>query len=933
LNARKAAGKDSPTKAQIQKSLSSDTTNDKPALPAKARWATSWTTTDTKDDESSGTEITPEHFGPSLSDALTLPQKPKHSPSLPKRKEKRIPRSTKAVRLDMIDSATLEAATEVPATTTSKSDVISVNEKEDERLQIVETKEPELPAPVPQEPKVPKGWAIIPTVKPETAKPPALAKLGQNLLPALGEKRPARTDSSKRKEKRQHQLKSEDKDTMARHEAVAVSKMEITTTDNMPVTEVEQKSKQSANDKHMMDSKAKPESPVSPQDGENVSQKDADNVSSSENIAIMNDQDELIIEEDSDMAIESVEITDSQRESEKGKQVDIALESRMAEDDGSSSPEVIDELGQNVHDLNEEDEALDEDFAAHLGHDEQRDADQDSDSNLDDQSSFEFDDGEDVLIEKLLSDETDDEFDVVQSYPAKTDVLSAAGELNPSESPAQGFNNVANQQGGGMKQLKMPPGLGYPNMNSPMTPPPPPFGFSPMHHQSMPPFMHRGFPPGLMPPPGMLPRGYDPFMGQDAEMMMARRLQHSQQMIAALGMMNTGDRSRGPSHLPLPPPRPIPMHGPIPGVPPPPPHLSEHPGQMFPTGSPSPGPLQGHPLQSPVHSPFGFRGDTHSPMREASLPPPPPQQHSPYHQITRAQDILPLQQTKTILPESNQVRSMQEGFRALLPNVNISFGPPAGGNIQMNPQGGDGMSVPRGINDDTNRIYGTNIATTPSLSVNRPRDDHRSPEYRHHVDTPPHIHQQPGLQHPHGAGQPMSSLNNQPPFLVSSGNLSSPPNADFDGFHDSQQRQRGWQKPPLSAAFANQQQPVNDLSNEMLRMRLDSPGAGRELPPFSQQMMENPDLNSSVGQEKEDAKDIRSEAQNFFGNFLKQAAAHQQQSEKESEGMYLRELISCFTGETNSVFYIRNKQKCQFAIPGSGYYGCSSGCTKSEPTC
>lgn len=856
-NVRKASGKDSPTaKAQIRKSLSTETT-DKPALPAKARWATSWTTSESKSDDTTSTELTPEDFGPSLSDTLNLPQKPKHSPSLPKRKEKRIPRSSKAVRLDMIGSTLLEETLATP--TTSKPEVVAKVEKVekgDGEPQKVETQAipPPPTAPVVQVPKVPKGWAVIPTVKPDTAKPPALAKLGQIPLPTRGEKRPARTDGGKRKEKRQHQQKGEEVESMpktAPDAAPAESQMEVSTADDVPSSNMAEDVNDQANDLELSEVSLKNQDLH--QQSDNAVQNDAivvavdqgeskDTIVEHSETAASVTPIERSTEKESDMVIDSVDMEVSHVHNDQDNEDVATSESTMVEE-RTAEAELVEDLEQNL-DSTEENEGLNEEDDGFA--EETTGADQSSESAGDEQSSFEFDDGEDILIEKLLSDETDDEFDLAQSYPAKTDELVRGGDNGDmSPSAAQGYNsnsNIVNQEGG-MRQMKLPPGLGFPNMNGPMTPPPPPpppFGFSPMHHQTLPPFMHRGFPPGLMPPPGMLPRGYDPFMGQDAEMMMARRLQHSQQMIAALGMMNTGDRPRGLPNLP--PPRPIPMHGPPPGIPS---HPSEHPA-MFPSGSPSSGQLHGpHQMQSPVHSPFGIRGDSRSPLRASSIPQPPPapqqqqqQQHIPYHQVTRAPDILPPRQASSTSPENNQLRSMQEGFRALLPNVNISFSPQSGsGNMQMNQHGGsDDISLPHGSFNDPPRIYphGVNL---PSAS-------------------PSH------LSHPGIADHSKVSLNSLSPM----------------------QSQQGWQKPSVPPGFSNQQQNVQDISNDMFRMRLSSPKAEQGMLPLMQQKIEPIERKELFPQADQEPKDIRTEAQNFFGNFLKQAAAHQQQSEKPDAG-------------------------------------------------
>jgi hypothetical protein len=889
-NTRKLGGKDAPLKGQVSKSSSADTTGDKPALPAKARWATSWTTTtETKVDSGTDSEITPDNFGPSLTDALTLPQKPKHSPSLPKRKEKRIPRSSKAVRLDMIDAAILAPTS--TATTSSKPEVVSENEKEDMEMSkeeevkttedvklVVEMKVTEHPAPIAQAPKVPKGWAIIPTVKPETAKPPALATLGQIPLPTRGEKRPARADNSKRKEKRQNQQqKTETKDQVPEGlpnalPATQTNMMkEPTPTENIQAAE--DKARGDAITSTGTNSESQRESSDIQLDNDIVlTEQDA--VQSS---AVVSSGSEVTLDKDSEVLLETdsfmVEGTaDSEELMVAEKDETIAVQFDMLQD-SLTAEDMAEDFDEDELEVIEDGDDLDVAMAIAMEREKLRDVYGSSDSEADDQSSYEFDGEED--IEKLLSNEVDEEFDLLQSYPVKEEDLSMASDNGKlPERFDEGSSHAASQHEG-IKPMKLPPGLGYPSMNPPMTPPP--FGFSPMHHQTLPPFIHRGFPPGLMPPPGMLPRGYDPFMGQDAEMMMARRMQHSQQMIAALGMMNSGDRSRGPPNLPPPPPMSIPMHGP-PGVLPQPPHLGEHPGPMFHSGSPSHGQLHAHPAQSPFHSPFGYRGDAPSPLRDHAIPPP---QHSPYHQVTPTQDIQPLHQSS--LPENNQVRSMQEGFRALLPHVNISFGPSAGGNnanIQNDQSVVEDVNRSQGSFSDNIGMYQNVVQAAtapPPYPLNQSANEMSCLDPRNRHDTTlPHM-QQSALQSPpsaHHSHSPSIPFGNQPPYRGTGVSQ-----LEFNDVGNSTQRQHSMQKPSHPPGFGPQQPTVTDISNDFNKLQLNPPMVDHGRSSLSSQGMGASELMPIAAQD-ESGKDIRAEAQDFFGNFLKQAAAHQQQAEK-----------------------------------------------------
>lgn len=75
--------------------------DEKPALPATASWAKAQPVVNHE------SVITPANFGPSLSDALNAPQKPKHSPSLKVKKEKK--NKGKMVRLEEFEEAEREA--------------------------------------------------------------------------------------------------------------------------------------------------------------------------------------------------------------------------------------------------------------------------------------------------------------------------------------------------------------------------------------------------------------------------------------------------------------------------------------------------------------------------------------------------------------------------------------------------------------------------------------------------------------------------------------------------------------------------------------------------------------------------------------------------------------------------------------------------------
>jgi hypothetical protein len=175
-------------------------------------------------------------------------------------------------------------------------------------------------------------------------------------------------------------------------------------------------------------------------------------------------------------------------------------------------------------------------------------------------------------------------------------------------------------------------------------------------------------PPGLggppLPPPDWLNRGsFDPFNGQDPSLIAARRLQHSQRMLEASGLFG----GAGFGHPPV-----VPRFGFSPNpnngfLPPPPPHHHHQPNPPPPPHHPSMGmfPPPPHP---------------HHPMMRPHPPPPSVDmmnmQNSPFGPLQH-----PNMQMDELRNEFNSMKmnggqdhqQSRDDFRALLPNVNISF--------------------------------------------------------------------------------------------------------------------------------------------------------------------------------------------------------------------------------------------------------------------
>ncbi|KAI9489866.1 hypothetical protein BDB00DRAFT_841112 [Zychaea mexicana] len=172
-----------------------------------------------------------------------------------------------------------------------------------------------------------------------------------------------------------------------------------------------------------------------------------------------------------------------------------------------------------------------------------------------------------------------------------------------------------------------------------------------------------GPPPGIHGPPEWRAHNFDPFNGQDPAA--ARRLQHSQQMLEASGLF--------PGFAPRPPP----MFGVSPdfhasGTPPPPPP---------PPQGPPPG-MFGLPPAPMMHRPefMNMPPGLNPPMVDKSGMASIEQGMRDMH-MQQQQQQQQLQQNNNVHNES--LRTMQDDLRALLPNVNISFGPMRDDNMPL----------------------------------------------------------------------------------------------------------------------------------------------------------------------------------------------------------------------------------------------------------
>lgn len=179
-----------------------------------------------------------------------------------------------------------------------------------------------------------------------------------------------------------------------------------------------------------------------------------------------------------------------------------------------------------------------------------------------------------------------------------------------------------------------------------------------MEGQGRPPMGPHGHPPGLGVPVGwQSQQAFDPFFGQDPNIIAARRLQHSQRMLEASGLFHGFGRPAPP-----PPPPPPPVYGISPNI-----NASGTPPMPRRNPGPPPG-FFGPPPQHPQ-----------APMmqRPTFVHPPPGMESRAMESLENGMQGLNLyrQNNEEGRMREDTVRSMQEDFRAMLPNVKISFGP------------------------------------------------------------------------------------------------------------------------------------------------------------------------------------------------------------------------------------------------------------------
>lgn len=599
--------------------------DEKPALPATASWATNQAAVNMENNI-----MTPANFGPSLSDALNAPQKPKHSPSLKVKKEKKT--KSKMVRLEEFEEAEREAkmAANKPKTDTAQSATTVDGELANAQRPTEDVQ------PSPKKPVVDDSLLETEDIhvdshemsKVEESKP--VDKVSEEKNDAMEEN--ADTDVSGIQREDIDENKSV-KDTALSHDNDdKASKEDVVLNDNLNDVEIEEdkaseslyKGLEASNDGHLK----------------------LDNNQVSEN-------GEILAHENA--AVNSETVADMEQHSfGKGVNDELAAmnETIVKAFDEAAAAEATSEKVLN-------DEIIE--------HTEQ-----------DGEYSNTYDNQQEHLVQSITSPlAAMDRLSALVQQELMDDLFE-----QPPFEPSQP-QEVEEQQNQPLMQQQPP---SYPNrfdMNMNMQEP-----FENRHSPAPPPGL--GGPPP--PPPGWMNRGFDPFNGQDPSVIAARRLQHSQRMLEASGLFGghppvvprfgfSPDYNRGSNgFLPQQPPPPMGMFHP---PPPPPPHPMMRrgpPPELMNMQSPFGPPMHMHPQIPPPH------------IQQRNLQQ--LQQHqnqdNQLNETGQTQDVLPLsqpllQQQQMMGDLRNDFNSMKissnneyhqqsrDDLRALLPNVNISF--------------------------------------------------------------------------------------------------------------------------------------------------------------------------------------------------------------------------------------------------------------------
>lgn len=737
---------------------------EKPALPATASWAKAQPVVNHE------SVITPANFGPSLSDALNAPQKPKHSPSLKVKKEKKS--KGKMVRLEDFEEAEREAkmAASRPKTVVPKPPVVqpapavsAVNEAAAKPVQQQAVKnevnmDQEAPAPVVSEKQVEKAVEQTPTN--------------------------TTTDQAKMETDNNDQVKSDE------------IKVEESTKPEM----VKIKNNVTANEK------VQDEVPVitTKEEVEQVEDENMETARQEEEVAV-DTKEEIVADEIMNEDIEegTVEDMESTEEGDTEKIEDLA----------ALNDEIIKAFDHAAHESSEKAQA---------------DGQQDTSDVLSEHSGT-----SEHLAQTISSPMAAmDRLSALVQQEIMTDTPDTPQFEEMNGQQQQQFEQPQQQQ-----QQDLPPGMNRFDLGLPMQ------QQQPDHRRSpMPPPGLGGLPPP--PPPEWMNRSFDPFNGQDPSLIAARRLQHSQRMLEASGLFARGGPGFG--HHPHPPV--VPRFGFSPdfnhGPPPPPPtgFLSHH------QPPPPPPPLGMFP--PPPHHPAMMRGP-HPPPPEmmnmqSPFGPPPPVHHQQHPPQQQQQQQMQMQHMDDLRNEfsalkmngNNHGLQQQEGgdhqqsrddFRALLPNVNISFN-----NLQEKRR--------------AEEFYQQQLLMRQQQQIQR-MSEQQQDQQQQRGDIPTQMdnnNNNSSLRHP--------SFNNISSPMMS-GNFHTSPH---------QLQQQFSQEKILTSS------PV--INNQWQQQQPQQMPPAAPSPLGGMMMMEQRE-NADPMDDKRNNPDVRVEAQNFFGEFLRKAAS------------------------------------------------------------
>ncbi|KAI7883799.1 hypothetical protein K492DRAFT_235185 [Lichtheimia hyalospora FSU 10163] len=624
---RKQTHTTEPAKSASEKVTKPIAIEKKPALPAAAAWGKGTTSTSTGTGSvasslENSTITTPVNFGPSLSDALSAPQKPKHSPTIPRKKEKKL--KTKMVRLEEFEEGLKNTTngTKAPAVAAGNNNIkgkgaVTAGGTSALSTQLRRSGE--------------SAWQQVPKPTPVVIAPTKSTETPQQ------QQQPPKEQQQKQKQKKQP--------------ATVKPKEEPVSENVVKIDHVQPKEE----DVTM----AEPVQELSNQQQSSMDQKDKDLERKEEEIEKEICPDE---QQQPTVSLQKPEAKPEQEVVMEENQVDHLKEEYVESANTKMSPPSPKFTVQ-----------AQESFTSYVLGDLIVD-----DANQQDEHDSMDDEGGLSSLKADLASEDDEGrlYDHITRSEKVQDELSSASPLggmiqpSPERPPLLDeqldhvhFHTVHQQQ---QRQHGPSPTL-LDDLRMPME-----------QHGSG---RAHGPPPGFNGPPEWQSHHFDPFNGQDPAA--ARRLQHSQQMLEASGLFPGFGRPPPPpppslfdfhGNTPPPPPgmfglpqpmlrQPPPHHH---HQPPPPHHHHHHRHPDFMNMPPGLGPM------NPQHPPPPQQQQQHSPMEN--------RHHDMMHLENNMQRMSmhpngPPPPPSMAESREDPVRSMQDDLRALLPNVNISFSP------------------------------------------------------------------------------------------------------------------------------------------------------------------------------------------------------------------------------------------------------------------